>query len=1540
MARTAAQIQAEMGQTLSGQEPGLVGYWNFNDGTARDGTGHGHDAVLGGADAANRPALVVSTAPLSGGTTPPPAETGLPCWTVFLDANGNGQLDPGERRAMTGLDGTYALTGLVPGTYTVAVATQDGWQQTAPAAPLTRTVTIGSDGTMVRQQDFGETHLRADLFVSPASLLVSPAAANVGQPLSVSWSVQNIGTAPAVGSWQDAVYISPTPTLGAAAQLLVTIPHDGPLAAGGEYPGHATIDVPPIAAGTYYVIVQSDRRNQVFEGEFHANKANNITSSTALEVTIPTLVLGEPRNDQFTAVGQSRYYQVVVPEGATLWLQLTSSAPTGANELYLRAGAPPTVDEFDAHVANLTPGGQLTFGPARAGTYFIQVHNQWGPADGSQFTLTASSPDFAVLGISNSRGGNTGTVTVRVDGAGFDDWTTVELVRNSQRIPAVWQHLTGSTQLDVTFDLIGVPAGVYDLRAVRGVDLVEVDPDTGKAIRVPYDTGEASLPGAFEVVAGGSADVQVETAYPSAARAGQGFSFLITVTNQGLVDAPLPVLYVRSPNATPVSMQSDVSATDSDQLHLVILGQRHRRVLGPGETIQVRCYAFANQPDESLFSVSNLANMPESLDWASIEDYYKELEPDVDWAQTWSNFLGIVGNTWDSLHDAMRRSANELTVPDGTKFVTGGQVILDLLSRAEHGQRDASGFTSDTDLYHENMRWSEAGMTELLNAFNDQPRAPTSGSGEFPTQAANASPLKGPNAKTCNGSSAELICAAPPLTFKELTHCEALARTLVGLLYHVYGVQATTVVHDFVHSTKEDPAASRPFADGSEVVEGMPLAPGFKNSSETREKMQWVLNAAKEQIIKKVKKCELQLPPNAEKDIPLEYLFSKQWMEKVGEIFVWGVQPSIPALLAGQISLYSDGTPQDSRKLSGYVTAKRITEPDPCCPNKERTVKVELTSHFHLYVDDTFDFCPGGLGDAWWVIPFTTALAKLEANDRANDVKFTVDFDAIEEPGEIPGDQISENCEKKDKGKRSDAAAKCKTAQKSDNCPKKGSQAAGEAAASLAASCGCCDKSVSEAEGGASGSGSDKQCPINNTPNGAKCDKKKPKSVQIIWSFDPNDLVGPGVGDGHWVESQQALPYTIHFENDAQKASASAQDVTITESLDPSLDWSRFELGPIQFGATTVEVPDGLQSFATSVDTTNVDGTPLRVSIAAGLNLQTGVVTWTFRSLDPVTGQTPENPFAGFLPVNDSTGRGQGQVTYTIRAETGLTTGAPFDAQASIVFDVNPALDTNTFTNSMDAGAPVSKVNALPSTSSPNFLVTRSGTDDAGGTPSGSGIAVYDVYVSDNGGAFSLWQDYATATSATFDGSAGHRYAFYSLATDNVGHRQTTPAAPATTQVVGQHVWHNYANPYDVNGVDCVTPLDVLLIINWINAHPGGTSLPAPPAVPPPYYDVSGGANSDGDGQITPLDVLVVINYINSHPAGSPEGESPESLVPAPTAAAASLASIRRSAETGLPPKWNRIPPGTVCDPEAEFGQLNSILPDIVQDVHRAWHKR
>ncbi len=97
---------------------------------------------------------------------------------------------------------------------------------------------------------------------------------------------------------------------------------------------------------------------------------------------------------------------------------------------------------------------------------------------------------------------------------------------------------------------------------------------------------------------------------------------------------------------------------------------------------------------------------------------------------------------------------------------------------------------------------------------------------------------------------------------------------------------------------------------------------------------------------------------------------------------------------------------------------------------------------------------------------------------------------------------------------------------------------------------------------------------------------------------------------------------------------------------------------------------------------------------------------------------------------------------------------------------------------------------------------------------------------------------------------------------------KTYPLNVALTRITNRFPWQNRLNPLDVDRVDGVNPLDVLALINAINAGDLG-SLPFPrPAnsLSLPDYDV------DGDGTLTPLDVLAVINSINNRASG--EGEA------------------------------------------------------------------
>jgi Ca2+-binding RTX toxin-like protein len=290
-----------------------------------------------------------------------------------------------------------------------------------------------------------------------------------------------------------------------------------------------------------------------------------------------------------------------------------------------------------------------------------------------------------------------------------------------------------------------------------------------------------------------------------------------------------------------------------------------------------------------------------------------------------------------------------------------------------------------------------------------------------------------------------------------------------------------------------------------------------------------------------------------------------------------------------------------------------------------------------------------------------------------------------------------------------------------------------------------------------------------------------------------------GYGTPNFVADTALLPYQIVFENDPT-ATAPAQRVDITDQLDPNLDWSTFQLAAVGFGSTYIAIPAGLDHYDAAVNVTE-NGQAFEVLITLNLDPATGVFTATLASIDPSTDLPPASLLTGFLPPEDGSGRGIGFVSFTVRPLPGLATGTQITNVADISFDTAPFIATDQVSDqdpsqgidpnkqalvTIDALPPASTVSPLPATSPPNFTVSWSGHDDGepGGVSPGSGIAFYDIYVATDGGPFAPFLLDTTQTSAAFAGQPGHTYAFYSVATDNVGNREPTPtAAEASTAV-------------------------------------------------------------------------------------------------------------------------------------------------------------
>jgi hypothetical protein len=322
------------------------------------------------------------------------------------------------------------------------------------------------------------------------------------------------------------------------------------------------------------------------------------------------------------------------------------------------------------------------------------------------------------------------------------------------------------------------------------------------------------------------------------------------------------------------------------------------------------------------------------------------------------------------------------------------------------------------------------------------------------------------------------------------------------------------------------------------------------------------------------------------------------------------------------------------------------------------------------------------------------------------------------------------------------------------------------------------------------------------------------------------------------------------------------------------LDWTTFELGDFGFGDVNVDVPSGRNFFSKRVDLTEERG--FFVDIEAGINVVTGLVSWRFTSIDPGTGDLVSDPEAGFLPPNVTAPDGEGFVNYSVRPKANLATGTRIDAQATIDFDTfdptNAPLQTPPIFNTIDTGVPTSRAIALPATTrSTTFNLNWSGSDD----PGGSQIALFDVFVSIDGGPFLPAVTGTPNTATSFVGGIDHTYAFYAVATDHVGHRELkAPLGEATTRIVAGPAWQNPTEPKDVDPNTFIVPQDVLIVINELNdpkfSDPVSRRLNTRAGTELFYFDVN------GDDFVTPNDALIIINFLNS--PRQVEGEAGGSL--------------------------------------------------------------
>lgn len=456
------------------------------------------------------------------------------------------------------------------------------------------------------EAEYNNTAVAGSLFIlqpAPSDLIVKnvvmPGEVITGDSVTVQWTLANVGENPAAGQFAEGIYLSRDSLWSGDDALLASPSSDIKLAPLGESAQSARIKVKGIAPGKYYVIAKTDLLNDFPEND-ELNNAG--IGAQPVAVTVKQLPVAVLTADVLKKEDEL-YYRLEVPDslaGETMMVTLKGDSLHGVNELYVRYDSMPSRIVHDLAYSNALSGNQDIIIPVlQKGTYYILVYGTSTVTSHQPVNLLARKINFEVQQVAAKEGGNTGTVTVKIRGAKFEEGMTVQLRDASLGvITANTVRVINSTSLFATFNLQGAKLGVYDVR---------ISKPNGQ---------EASLADGFTVVAGSGGGLSggnsgsgfyckivnigveqllgVDVQYPSSTRTRRVFPMTINFGNSGNVDIPIPSRMLVSMAGTPISFMAEGIIDNLQELFIEFKEQGGPdNVLRPGATGSITVYTQA-----------------------------------------------------------------------------------------------------------------------------------------------------------------------------------------------------------------------------------------------------------------------------------------------------------------------------------------------------------------------------------------------------------------------------------------------------------------------------------------------------------------------------------------------------------------------------------------------------------------------------------------------------------------------------------------------------------------------------------------------------------------------------------------------------------------------------------------------------------------------------------------------------------------------------------------------------------------------------------
>ncbi len=415
-----------------------------------------------------------------------------------------------------------------------------------------------------------------------AANIIAPDSALSGSAATITWDLNNYGINPAYGYTREAVYLSEDDSLDNDDPLVGILNNSINIPSGSFISRSLTANLNGAFAGYNRVLVRVDLLNNINE----SNENNNVTASAdSIYISIKNLPIEVPTADVlFDTILMN--YKIDVPallNGESMSVSVLGDTINGNTELYVSFEQIPSITNFD--YADNNPYHklkQVVIPSLDSGTYYLTIKGAVNNSSSQNVTLLAHILPFEITTVQTNHGGNTGNVTVKIEGSKFEQGMSVKLKSNpaGTEILATNVIYGSSTYIWATFNLNQKQLGIYDV-SLQKIDSAMAILDSGFTIEAGNSgtfnvsgigntgmTGSPGTPGCSPGASGGiNEGLQVTVNHPFQERTGRNVPVTILFSNEGNVDIPIPTRLLTS-ETFPVSWVPDFPTYGNKELFI------------------------------------------------------------------------------------------------------------------------------------------------------------------------------------------------------------------------------------------------------------------------------------------------------------------------------------------------------------------------------------------------------------------------------------------------------------------------------------------------------------------------------------------------------------------------------------------------------------------------------------------------------------------------------------------------------------------------------------------------------------------------------------------------------------------------------------------------------------------------------------------------------------------------------------------------------------------------------------------------------------